>query len=84
VTVMANFDVFVMPATGGTPTRLTYHSSPDYPTDFTTDNQQVLFTSSRNIPEKKCALLQPAFIFKTFYSVFFKRRQTCFNIFCWF
>src|SRR6478752_2542235 len=33
-----NFDVFVMPSTGGEAKRLTYHSANDYPYDFTPDN----------------------------------------------
>lgn len=45
-----NFDVFVMPATGGTPVRLTYNSASDFPYDFTPDNKQVLFGSARNAP----------------------------------
>ena len=45
-----NFDVFVMPATGGTPVRLTANSTADYPYDFTPDNKQVLFGSPRNAP----------------------------------
>ncbi|MEZ4954715.1 MAG: S41 family peptidase [Saprospiraceae bacterium] len=36
-----------MPATGGEATRLTYHSSSDYPSSFTPDNQSITFTSSR-------------------------------------
>lgn len=45
-----NFDVFVMPAKGGTPKRLTMNSANDYPYDFTPDNQRVLFKSARNAP----------------------------------
>ncbi|GAB2774167.1 S41 family peptidase [Actinomadura fibrosa] len=45
-----NFDVFTMPATGGTPVRLTYNSANDYPYDFTPDDQKVLFGSGRNAP----------------------------------
>jgi Tol biopolymer transport system component/C-terminal processing protease CtpA/Prc len=45
-----NFDVFVMPATGGAPVRLSYNSASDYPYDFSPDNKQVLFGSSRNAP----------------------------------
>ncbi len=63
-----NFDVFIMPATGGNPTRLTYHSSPDYPADFSIGNQQVLFTSSRNIPEKNIRFYSPR-LFQNLYSV---------------
>ena len=47
-----NFDVFVMPAKGGTPKRLTAFSVNDYPYDFTPDNKSVLFRSSRNAPAK--------------------------------
>jgi len=43
-----NFDVFVMPSTGGETTRLTYNSAPDYPYDFSVDDKQVLFSSTRN------------------------------------
>jgi len=42
-----NFDVFVVSAIGGEPRRLTRHSSHDYPTDFSPDNQWVLFSSQR-------------------------------------
>src|SRR6186997_3374366 len=34
-----NFDVFVMPSSGGEAKRLTYHSANDYPYDFTPDNK---------------------------------------------
>lgn len=40
-------DVFVMGSLGGVPTRLTYHSSGEVPTDFSTDDQQVLFYGTR-------------------------------------
>jgi C-terminal processing protease CtpA/Prc/tricorn protease-like protein len=41
-----NNDVFVMPATGGSPERLTYHSSNDLVTSFTSDDT-ILFNSRR-------------------------------------
>ncbi len=47
-----NFDVYTMPATGGTPIRLTYNSANDYPYDFTPDNKEVLFGSGREAPAK--------------------------------
>ena len=37
-----NFDVFVIPASGGTPTRVTYNSAADYPFDFSVDNKQII------------------------------------------
>jgi Tol biopolymer transport system component len=43
-----NFDVFVMPATGGEAKRLTYHSANDFPYDFTPDGKSVLFGTNRN------------------------------------
>ena len=42
-----NFDVFVMPATGGEATRLTYHSLDEKPSDFSTDDQHVIFSGIR-------------------------------------
>ena len=45
-----NFDVFVMPAGGGVPVRLTYSSTADYPFDFTPDGKYVLFGSGRFAP----------------------------------
>lgn len=42
-----NFDVFVMPSTGGEAKRLTHHSGNDYPSDFSGDNNAVLFSSLR-------------------------------------
>jgi Tol biopolymer transport system component len=42
-----NFDVFTLPVTGGTPTRLTFNSAADYPYDFSPDSKNVLFGSSR-------------------------------------
>ena len=38
-----NFDVYVMPATGGEAKRLTFHSANETPTSFTADNK-VLFS----------------------------------------
>lgn len=63
-----NFDVFVMPATGGTPTRITHHSSPDYPSDFSIDDKNLIFTSSRNIPEKNVRFYSPR-LFQNLYTV---------------
>tara|TARA_B100001059_G_C17676521_1_gene497342 strand:- start:393 stop:905 length:513 start_codon:yes stop_codon:yes gene_type:complete len=41
-----NIDVYVIPAEGGEPKRLTYHPSADYVQGWTTDNK-ILFRSSR-------------------------------------
>ena len=42
-----NYDVFVVPATGGTPVRLTYHTGTDDVVGWTRDSQQVIFRSAR-------------------------------------
>jgi Tol biopolymer transport system component/C-terminal processing protease CtpA/Prc len=42
-----NFDVFVMPATGGEARRLTYHSASELPYSFTPDDKAVLFGAAR-------------------------------------
>ena len=42
-----NFDVFVMPATGGEATRLTFHSTREMPSTFTADDKAVLFSAYR-------------------------------------
>ncbi|MFD0760629.1 S41 family peptidase [Lutibacter aestuarii] len=42
-----NNDVFTIPSTGGIPKRITYHSSNDQVTDFTTDNN-IIFSTARN------------------------------------
>jgi tricorn protease len=42
-----NADVYVIPASGGTPRRLTYHPSPDLVMGWTRDGNQVLFASNR-------------------------------------
>ena len=61
-----NFDVFTMPATGGTPVRLTYYSTDDYPYDFTADdNRYCLAAEGTHLP-KVCAFPAPAF-FKSLY-----------------
>ncbi|MEO6949133.1 MAG: hypothetical protein ABI123_05860, partial [Ginsengibacter sp.] len=44
-----NFDVYIMPAKGGAPTRITYNSAPDYPFDFSPDDKNIIFGSARNI-----------------------------------
>jgi tricorn protease len=43
-----NVDVFVMPASGGTPKRLTYHPAPDRLVGWTPDGKQVIFSSGRS------------------------------------
>src|SRR5271166_5204105 len=43
-----NVDVFVMPAAGGTPKRLTFHPAPDHVAGWTPDGKQVIFTSGRS------------------------------------
>src|SRR5512143_3682661 len=42
-----NVDVYVVPATGGVPRRLTHHPAPDLVQGFTPDGKAVLFTSPR-------------------------------------
>ena len=43
-----NLDVFVMPATGGTPKRLTWHPGQDSVVGWMPDGKQVLFVSDRD------------------------------------
>jgi tricorn protease len=42
-----NFDVFVMPASGGEARRLTWHSAREIPSSFTADDKAVLFSATR-------------------------------------
>ena len=63
-----NFDVFVIPSTGGNPTRLTWHSGGDYPYDFSPDNNMVIFGSSRQAPASSVRFYSPR-IFQNLYSV---------------
>jgi tricorn protease len=42
-----NIDVFIMPAEGGEPRRLTYHPGPDIAVGWTPNSSRVLFKSSR-------------------------------------
>ena len=42
-----NADVYVMPAEGGTPKRLTWHPGQDVPVGWTNDGKKVLFVSTR-------------------------------------
>ena len=44
-----NTDVYTIPATGGTPTRLTHHPSDDLVRGFTADGKQILFGSNRHV-----------------------------------
>lgn len=44
-----NTDVYIVPAEGGIPQRLTYHPSSDSVCDFTPDGSSVLFRSSRSV-----------------------------------
>ena len=43
-----NLDVYVMPAAGGVPVRLTHHPDPDVPVGWTSDGKQIIFRSSRH------------------------------------
>ncbi len=45
-----NIDVYVMPAAGGTPKRLTSHPYSDQVVGWTLDGKRILFRSSRNSP----------------------------------
>lgn len=42
-----NFDIFIMPASGGEPLRLTAHSADEYPYDFSIGDDSVLFGAVR-------------------------------------
>jgi tricorn protease len=42
-----NIDVYVVPSSGGDPTRLTYHPGPDIAVGWTPDGKSVLFRSHR-------------------------------------
>jgi tricorn protease len=42
-----NLDVYVIPASGGVPRRLTYHPDPDVPVAWTPDGRSIIFRSSR-------------------------------------
>ncbi len=42
-----NFDVFVMPSTGGDAKRLSFHSAREIPSSFTADDKAVLFAAAR-------------------------------------
>lgn len=42
-----NFDVFIMPASGGESKRLTFNSTKETPSTFTADDQAVLFSATR-------------------------------------
>jgi tricorn protease len=44
-----NIDVFVMPAEGGEPRRLTWHPAPDIAVGWTPDGKRVLFHSARDV-----------------------------------
>ncbi len=44
-----NTDVYVVPISGGIPTRLTWHPGPDIVQTFTPDGKAVLFSSPRNV-----------------------------------
>jgi tricorn protease len=44
-----NTDVYTIPVTGGAPSRLTWHPSPDVVCGFSHDGRDVLFASPRNV-----------------------------------
>ncbi|HET7622931.1 MAG TPA: protease, partial [Gemmatimonadaceae bacterium] len=46
-TVAGNTDVYVMPTSGGQPTRLTYHPGEDYVRGWTPDGKRIVFASTR-------------------------------------
>jgi tricorn protease len=52
-----NVDVYVMPASGGVPRRLTYHPGPDQLAAWTPDGKSVLFVSSRTAETGRTAQL---------------------------
>jgi len=52
-----NIDVYVMPASGGVPRRLTYHPGPDQLAGWTPDGKSVLFVSGRSAETGRTAQL---------------------------
>ena len=42
-----NYDVYVIPATGGKPRQLTFHSADDNVVDWTPDGKNIIFSSAR-------------------------------------
>ena len=52
-----NVDVYVMPASGGVPRRLTYHPGADQAAGWTPDGKQVLFVSGRTSETGRSARL---------------------------
>ncbi len=42
-----NYDVYVIPSTGGKPRQLTFHSAPDNVVGWTPDGKNVVFSSTR-------------------------------------
>ena len=42
-----NFDIFIVPARGGAASRLTWHSTDEFPNDFCDNDQNVLFGATR-------------------------------------
>ena len=63
-----NFDVYTMPATGGTPTRLTYNSANDFPYDFSPQDDKVLYGSGRNAPASSVRFPSPG-LFQNLYTI---------------
>ena len=63
-----NFDVFVMPATGGAPVRVSCNSAADYPYDFSRDDKKVIFGSARNVQANNIRFYSPR-LFQNLYSV---------------
>ena len=43
-----NYDIFVIPATGGDPRRITYYTDNDFPSDWSPDGSRILFQSRRD------------------------------------
>ena len=55
-----NFDVFLISKDGGTPQRLTFHSSNDIPYSFSPDNASVLFSPTGQSSEYAVSLRKPS------------------------
>lgn len=52
-----NMDVYTIPTTGGTATRITFHPGPDLARGFTPDGKSILFSSNRNVFSNRHAQL---------------------------